>query len=230
MTSLSLEDGYAAQREMERAWVADGRTPCGWKVGLTSVEAQQRLGSEGPCFGRLFSHMALANAATVESGRFSRPRIEAEIAFRLGKDVDPEVFTTDAIDQMLPAIEIVDSRHPNGPRGPGELVADNVSGAGYVLGAALPFETSFDFEGCRAQVHVNGATSRKGLGSSCLGSPLLSLRWLSSELPRRGRLLRAGDLVLAGSLVTPLAAEPGDDVHVEIDGLGSVVVSFAEAA
>jgi len=230
MTALSLEEGYAVLAKNEQDWILEGRVPSGWKVGLTSVDAQERMGSDGPCFGRLFADMAAPNESMIEWERFGRPRIEAEIAFRLGKDLSGGEAVADAIEETIPAIEIVDSRYPQGPAGPGELVADNVSGAGFVLGHPEPFTPTFDFAGCYAEVERNGKPEGKGFGSDCLGSPLLSLEWLAAELSRRGRSLRAGDLVLAGSLIVPLAARPGDEIRIEFEGLGFVAVSFAEAA
>ena len=230
MTAVSLEEGYAVLAQNEQGWISQGRVPSGWKVGLTNVDAQQRIGSDGPCFGRLFADMAAPNGSMIEWGRFGSPRIEAEIAFRLGKDLNGEGAAADAIEETIPAIEIVDSRYPQGPAGPGELVADNTSGAGFVLGRPEPFTSSFDFVGCYAEVERNGKREGKGFGSACLGSPLLSLEWLAEELSRRGRSLRAGDLVLTGSLTVPLAARPGDEIRVEVKGLGTVAVSFEEAA
>lgn len=229
MTLLSLEEGYAALEKRERDWVAEGRVPSGWKVGLTSSEAQRRIGTDRPCFGRLFSDMAAPNESTIEWGRFGKPRVEAEIAFRLAKGVEPGDAAKDVIDATLPAIEIVDSRYPEGPAGPGELVADNVSGAGFVLGDPMPFQSNFDFEGCRADVARNGKLERSGRGSACLGSPLSSFAWLVAELADRGRRLDAGDVVLTGSLIAPLAIEPGDGIHIDFQGLSSVAISFAEA-
>ena len=230
MTSLSIEAGYAILAQNERDWIAGGRTPSGWKVGLTSAEAQRRFSSEGPCYGRLFSDMASPAESVIEWGRFARPLIEAEIAFLLAKDLNAGDRPSDAIEATIPAIEIVDSRYPQGPAGLGELVADNVSGAGFVLGDPAPFASSFDFIGCRAEVARNGESERSGHGSDCLGSPLLSLAWLAEELARHGRRLRAGEVVLTGSLIAPLAAQPGDDIRIVFEGLGTVAISFAQAA
>ena len=229
MTALSIEEGYAELAENERDWITGGRVPSGWKVGLTSVAAQRRFECDGPCFGRLFSDMASTNESTIEWGRFSRPLIEAEIAFRLGKDLNAGDAAPGAIESAIPAIEIVDSRYPQGPAGLGELVADNVSGAGFVLGDAVPFASSFDFAGCRSDVARNGKPETSGRGSDCLGGPLLSLAWLAEELARRGRSLCAGEIVLTGSLIVPFAAQSGDDIRIEFEGLGSVAISFAEA-
>ena len=145
MTALSVEEGYAAQAQSEQKWVAEGRVPSGWKIGLTSLDAQKRMGSDGPCYGRLFSDMEVPNESMIDWGRFGNPLIEAEIAFRLGRDLHPGDGVPDAIEQTIPAIEIVDSPFSKGPPGPGELVANNVSAAGFVLGHPVPFESGFDF-------------------------------------------------------------------------------------
>lgn len=228
MKTLSIEEGYAAQAQSEQKWIAEGRLASGWKVGLTSLAAQKRMGSDSPCYGRLFLDMAVPNESTVDWGRFGNPLIEAEIAFRLGQDLHPGDRMSDAIEQTIPAIEIVDSPYSKGPSGPGELVANNVSAAGFVLGNPVTFEPHFDLQDCRAEVERNGKIERTGLGSDCLGSPLLSLDWLAESLESYDRRLRAGDLILTGSLIAPLAAGPGDEIRIEFEGLGSVSVSFAE--
>ena len=225
--SANLDEGYAILERRERAWIADGRVPSGWKVGLTSPAAQQRFDADGPCFGRLFSDMASPAGSTIESGRFESPRIEAEIAFRLRRDLRPGESILEAVAEVMPAIEIVDSRYPNGPPHLGALIADNVSGAGFVLGRPTPFTTDFDLAACRASVFRNGEIECEGIGSQSLGDPLHALAWLVGELGRRQRTLKGGEVVLSGSLNTPFAALPGDEVAVTLESLGSVSISFS---
>ncbi len=221
MTLTSLEEGYAALAESEAKWISRGRTPVGYKVGLTNAAAQQHFGADGPCFGRLFADMGTPDGGTIEVGRYSRPLIEAEIAFRIGPR---------GAEELIPALEIVESRYAKGPSGIAELIADNVSGAGFVFGSPIPFEGSFDFEGCGVAVARNGIPECQGVGSSCLGSPLRSLEWLAEELDGRDRGLGPGDVVLAGSLIVPFEARAGDEIRADFEGLGSVSVQFAEEA
>ena len=225
--SLSIDEAYRTLAQNEREWTTAGRTPCGWKVGLTTPQAQRHFGTDGPCFGRLFSDMAEANGSTLPSGRFGGPLIEAEIALRLGADWHPEATASELIEETIPAIEIVDSRYPQGPADIGALIADNVSAAGFVLGDPAPFSSGFDFEGCRADVTRNGNAEVSGVGSNCLGSPLSSLAWLANELAQRGRSLRAGEVILTGSLIAPFALKPGDAIRIEFEGLGSVAIASA---
>ncbi len=221
MNPQTLEDGYAALAAAEARWLAEGRRPVGWKVGLSSKAAQQRFEVSGPCFGRLFADMEIENGGTVAAGRFPRARIEAEIAFRIGAS---------GASQVLPAIEILHSRIPGGPARVGELIADNLSGAGFVLGAPVLFERSFDFKGCSATVSRSGSPACVGVGRAVLGNPLYALEWLTKELAQRGRVLAVGETVLSGSLITPLDVREGDEIEARLDGLGAVSVRFARDA
>jgi len=226
-----IDDAYATLARQAEAWARQGRVATGWKIGLTSLAAQRHFDAGEPCFGQLFADMSSASGAVIEPGRFGRPRVEAEVAFRFGRDL-PEGesrFETvaDAITEVMPAIEIVDSRYPTGPADLGELIADNVSGAGYVLGPATTFTRDFDLASCRASVFRNGTLECAGSGSECLGSPLNALAWLAGELDRRNRRLREGEIVLSGSLIQPLLVSPGDELEVALDDLGSVQISFS---
>lgn len=225
-----LDGGYETLEGAERAWIAEGRVPSGWKVGLTSPAAQRKFDADGPCFGRLFADMSSPAGSTIESGRFGRPRVEAEVAFRIARDLRPGEPVAEAIAAVMPAIEIVDSRYPNGPPNLGALIADNVSGAGFVLGRPTVLGADFDLASCRATVHRNGAFECTGSGAECLGSPLNSLDWLVGELDRRGRRLRAGEIVLSGSLIVPFAAFPGDAIEIILESVGSVSISFSGKA
>jgi 2-keto-4-pentenoate hydratase len=225
-----LDAGYEALEEAERIWIAEGRTPSGWKIGLTSRPAQQRFGAARPCFGRLFADMSAAAGSTIGSDRFEKPRVEAEVAFEIGRDLSPGQPLVEAVVAVMPAIEIVDSRHPKGPPSLGALIADNVSAAGYVLGPATEFDADLDLARCSANILRNGAFECAGSGAECLGSPLRALDWLARELDRRGRRLRAGEIVLSGSLIVPFAAFPGDTVEVGLESIGTVSISFSGEA
>lgn len=225
-----LDVGYEALEKAERGWIAEGRASSGWKVGLTSPPAQQRFGAAGPCFGRLFADMSAPADSTIGSDRFAAPRVEAEVAFEIGRDLSPGQPIVEAVVAVMPAIEIVDSRHPKGPPSLGALIADNVSAAGYVLGPSTEFDADLDLARCSANILRNGAFECAGSGAECLGSPLHALDWLVRELDLRGRRLRAGEIVLSGSLIVPFSVLPGDTVEVVLESIGTVAISFSGGA
>ncbi|WP_431682565.1 2-keto-4-pentenoate hydratase [Kitasatospora sp. KL5] len=109
-----LETAYAVQQLNVRRGLAAGRRIVGRKIGLTSVAVQRQLGVDRPDFGALFADMAVPDGGEVPTGRLIRPKVEAEVALVLGRDLpDPGCTAADvlrAVDFALPALEIVDSR------------------------------------------------------------------------------------------------------------------------
>ena len=95
----------------------------------------------------------------------------------------------------------------------------------FVLGdSARPEDV--DFEGCRMVVHKNGEKLSEGLGSAALGSPLNCVTWLANTFGQYGIPLKAGEIILSGSLVPLEPVAAGDHMFVEIEGIGSAEVRF----
>ena len=86
--NMQMDDAYAVQKELVALKVADGRRVTGWKIGLTSKAMQYALNIDIPDSGILFDDMHFEDGSTVPKGRFIQPRIEAEIAFVMKKDLD----------------------------------------------------------------------------------------------------------------------------------------------
>jgi 2-keto-4-pentenoate hydratase len=163
-----------------------------------------------------------------------QPRVEAEVAFRLGRDIDvPEEQITidlvrEAVDVALPALEIVDSRIQDWDIEFTDTVADNASSGLYVVGdAGLPL-SEVEPRDVVMSLTINGEERSSGTGAACLGDPLEALRWLAVQASRFGDPLRAGHLILSGALgpFVPFAA--GDRVTASISGFAPLTVSFKE--
>ncbi|MFF3374174.1 2-keto-4-pentenoate hydratase [Streptomyces sp. NPDC002680] len=226
-----LGTAYAVQQLNVRRGSDAGRRIVGRKIGLTSVAVQRQLGVDQPDFGALFADMAVPDGGTVPAGRLLQPKVEAEVALVLGRDLPhPECTVVDvlrAVDFALPALEIVDSRVRDWDISLLDTVADNASCGLYVLGATPVPLTAVDLRAVTMTMTRGGETVSEGTGADCLGSPLNAAVWLASALAERGDPLRAGDLVLTGALgpMTPAAA--GDVFEARISGLGSVRAAFA---
>jgi len=212
--------------------VADGRRPVGAKIGLTSRAVQENLGVYQPDFGVLLADMAVPDGAEVDLGRLLQPRVEAEIAFVLGADLDGEQVTTvdvvRAVDHLLPAIEIVDSRVANWDISIVDTVADNASSGQYVLGTSPRRLADVDLRLCGMVLEHAGQPVSVGAGAACLGNPLHAVAWLAGTMARAGNPLRAGDLVLSGALGPMVAVTPGAAYEARISGLGSVRTCFTK--
>ncbi|MFJ9542775.1 2-keto-4-pentenoate hydratase [Streptomyces sp. NPDC101225] len=229
-----LETAYAVQQLNVRRGLDVGRRIVGRKIGLTSVAVQRQLGVDQPDFGALFADMAVPDGGEVQLGRLLQPKVEAEVALVLGRDL-PErectlVDVLRAVDFALPALEIVDSRVQDWDISLVDTVADNASCGLYVLGGTPVPLTRVDLRAATMAMTRNGATVSEGTGTDCLGSPVNSAVWLASVLAELGDPLRAGDLVLTGALGPMAAAAQGDVFEARISGLGSVRVGFAAAA
>lgn len=228
---LTLEDAYAIQILQIEEFLAAGRTVKGHKVGLTSAAMQRLLGVNEPDYGHLLDDFFYLEHTPIPLSRFVQPRIEPEVAFVLKRPLrGPGVTVHEAIaavDFVLPALEIVDSRIADWKIGLFDTIADNASSGAVVLGSTPTPLHEVDLRLTGAVMTRNGAVVGTGAGGAVLGSPISSLVWLANTVGARGVTLEAGHVVLPGSVcaMTPVAA--GDTFTAKFAGLGSVAARFA---
>lgn len=236
-TNLAPRDeaeGYRIQEALRDLLSADFGAPAGYKIGCTSAVMQQYLDIPHPCAGSVFAKGVRPSGVTLEAGDFVRVGVECEIAVRLGRDLPPSQapFTADAVAQAieacLPAIEIVDDRYVEWETiGAPTLVADDFFAAGCVLGKPVAPTAAPDLLDVTGRAVINGVEAGRGTGADVLGHPHNALAWLANHLAAGAKGLRAGQIVLTGSLVKTVWLEAGDKVEMELEGLGRVQVTFA---
>lgn len=221
---------YAVQSINTRYWVEAGRRIVGRKIGLTSKAVQNQLGVNQPDYGVLFSDMAVADGGVLDPARTLQPKVEAEVAIVLERDLDnPGAELHDVLSAAgyaVAALEIVDSRIADWKITFADTVADNGSSAAFVLGSTPRALTDLDLRTCGMVLEINGAVASMGVGAACLGHPLTAAAWLARTLCAAGEPLRAGDVILTGALGPMVALKPGDIVRADIGGLGSASFSF----
>jgi 2-keto-4-pentenoate hydratase len=227
---LQADDAYAIQRLNTERKVAQGRRIVGCKIGLTSRVVQEQLGVDQPDFGMLFDDMGYGDGEPVAASMLHQPKAEAEVAFVLGRDLAMErpghVDVLNAVDHLLPAIEIVGSRIAKWNIRYVDTVADNASSGAYVLGGTPRLPREIDLRLCGMVMTRGGEPVSVGAGAACLAHPLNALVWLARTMARVGQPLRAGDLVLSGALGPMVPVNPGDVFDARINGLGSVRAVF----
>ncbi len=227
-------DGYRIQDALHDLLAADFGALVGYKIGCTSAVMQQYLGIPHPCGGGVFAEGVHASGVSLPAKDFVRVGVECEIAVRLAHDLEPSQapFTADAVAQAveayLPAIEIVDDRYADWQTiGAPTLVADDFFAAGCVLGKPVARSAAPDLLDVVGRAVINGIEGGRGTGADVLGHPHHALAWLASHLAAGGKALRAGQIVLTGSLVKTVWLKPGDSVTMDLSGLGAVQVGFA---
>lgn len=229
-----LPAAYAVQQGLVRRRLASGVTVVGRKIGATSEAVQRQLGVDQPDFGYLLSDMDVSDHDPISMRTLVQPRVEAEVAFVLGSDidVDEDRITLEAVraavDHAVPALEIVDSRIADWDIGFTDTVADNASSGLFVVGDDGRKLDELEPRDVTMSLTINGEERSAGTGAACLGDPLEALRWLAVQARRFGDPLRAGHLVLSGALgpFVPFAA--GDRVEASISGFAPLAVEFKE--
>nr|WP_233211499.1 2-keto-4-pentenoate hydratase [Mycobacterium sp. shizuoka-1] len=228
---LTIDDAYRIQLAQVDVWLADGRRVLGRKVGLTSPAMQAQMKVAQPDFGHLMDDMFFAEHTPLPAERFLQPRAEPEVAFVLGRDLaGPGVTVADAaaaVDFVLPALEIIDSRIADWQIGIVDTIADNASSGGVVLGSTARGLGEVDVRLGGCVLHRNGEVAGTGAGGAVLGSPLNSLAWLANTLGEHGEVLPAGHVILPGSITASISFAPGDVVTATMAGLGSVTAVIA---
>nr|WP_087573728.1 fumarylacetoacetate hydrolase family protein [Sphingomonas sp. CDS-1] len=225
-----VDAAYAVQEANTCHWLSEGRRLVGRKTGLTSRAVQKQLGVDQPDYGMLFADMEVLEGQPVPLGRLLQPKVEAEVALIMGRDVDHADLTLAeflrAVEFALPAIEIVDSRVKGWDIRIEDTIADNASSGCYVLGAEPRKLEGLDLRLCGMVMERAGEPVSVGAGAACLGHPVSSGVWLAGIMARAGRPLRAGDVVLTGALGPMVGVAPGDVIEARINGLGSVRAIF----
>ncbi|ABQ69866.1 4-oxalocrotonate decarboxylase [Rhizorhabdus wittichii RW1] len=233
IADADIATAYAVQKRNVEIATASGGRIVGRKIGLTSPAVQKQLGVDQPDFGTLLAAMAIPDGAEIPVGMVLQPRVEAEIAFVLDRDVTETGLTVADIVRSiafaLPAIEVVGSRIADWDIGIVDTIADNASAGAFVLGGSPRLLRDLDLRGCGMRLDHRGEPVSTGAGAACLGHPLNAVLWLAEALIRQGEGLRAGDIVLSGALGPMVAATPGEVYEARISGLGSVRAVFGEA-
>ena len=175
---FSLEEAYQIQQLNTQRELAQGHRIVGHKIGLTSKVVQTQLGVDQPDFGCLFDNMIYADGEDVALSSILQPRVEAEIALVLKRDLNHEHHTVvdilNAIDYVLPAIEIVGSRVRNWDIRLVDTVADNASCGAVVIGSRPVKASAVDFRQCGMVLTHKGDVVSNGTGALCLGNPLIA--------------------------------------------------------
>jgi 2-keto-4-pentenoate hydratase len=237
----SPAEGYKAQAAFIGFW---DDTVAGWKAGATAKPVQEKFGLDEPFLGPMFAKTVMQSPADVPAATYDlRPpaengkrsvAVEVEFAFRMGGAVGPraggwsEAEVLDAVEAMIPAIEIITPRFKALPFGSaGEALADCGLNGGIVLGTPVADWRGIDFPAHATKLVVDGKTVVEGTGALVLGNPLASLVWLVNNVTRLGHTIGKGQVLTTGSMTGIAHVEQGSEAVGDFGKLGRVVARIA---
>jgi 2-keto-4-pentenoate hydratase len=229
----TIDDAYAVQREYVRLQMQARNTgAAGYKIGLTTPRMQAMCGIDRPIAGVVLADRVHGSGANLRTAAYGRIGLEFEIAVRLARDLvsDGRPPTIDevaaAVDAVAAAVEIIDDRGADYHNLDAlSLIADNAWNGGIVLGAfAKPWP---DLAAAEGVVSMGGTVLDRGLGRDVLGHPFHAVAWLATHLADRGSRLRAGDIVMTGSVVTTKFPDRASTYRFVLLGLGVVEISVS---
>ncbi|MFD8566688.1 2-keto-4-pentenoate hydratase [Streptomyces sp. NPDC059639] len=232
--SLTLDDAYRVQALGSDLRAARGDRLVGAKLGFTSKAKALQMGVSDVIFGRLYASGEYADGGSVALDAFIHPRVEPEVAFRLGArfdaraSADPEAELRAAVDAVAPGLEIIDSRYANFKFSLTDVVADNTSAAGFVIGDWQPADltsTEVRLDDRPVTLEIDGAAVATGSTSDILGDPVLALPAIARMAAAQGVVLPAGSVLLAGAATAAVALPGGVTVSATVPGLGTVSIT-----
>ncbi|MDI3489271.1 MAG: 2-oxo-3-hexenedioate decarboxylase [Thauera sp.] len=227
---MDWDDAYAIQDEIKRRKIARGNRVIGLKAGLTSHAKMKQMGVETPVFGFLVDYFSVPEGGEIDTSNLIHPKVEPEIAFVTkaplrgpGCHIGAVLAATDFV---IPAIEVIDSRYRDFKFDLKSVVADNCSSSRFVVGGRMGNVADLDLRTTGIVLEKNGEPVAFGAGAAVLGHPAAAIAMLANMLGERGEEIPAGTLILSGGITEAVAVEPGDDVTLRVQDLGSVSVRF----
>lgn len=221
--TFDVDDAYRIQLTSIERRLARGEKIVGVKMGFTSEAKARQMGVDEVIYGWLTDAMHVDNGASIALEAFVHARAEPELAVRLGKSLEGEVTPEeawDAVDSVAPAVEIIDSRYEQFRFSLVDVIADNSSSSGFVLGEWQ--DKPSDVSDLAMQLVVDGDIIAEGSTQAVLGDPRKSVAKAAEMLARYGSKLEAGWIVLTGGATAAIALQPATRIENIVADLGTV--------
>jgi 2-keto-4-pentenoate hydratase len=222
----SIAEAYAAQEAYYRLAEPLYGAVAGAKIATTTKVMQQLMGITHPCGGAIFARTIHASPARLRIADFVNLRLESEIALKLGADLPASgaPWTREGVAQAvagaMPAFELIEDRNADyAHTEAASLIVENCWNGGVVVGAPKPAS-------CAALLEITGRLTIGGkpAGEGAAEDPCAALAWLANHLAERGRDLKAGMVVITGSLIPTMSIAAGQRAVFTVDGLGEIAV------
>jgi 2-oxo-3-hexenedioate decarboxylase len=227
---LSWDEAYDVQDEIRRRKESRGQRTAGLKAGLTSYAKMKQMGVATPCFGFVSDYMARPDGGEIAIAELIHPKAEAEIcvvtkAALRGPGCHVGTVLA-AIDFVLPAVEIIDSRYRDFKFDLKSVIADNTSAARFVVGTRMRNLAELDLRTLGVVLEKNGEVVAMAAGAAVLGHPAAAVAMMANHLGARGQEIPAGSFIMTGGVTEAIAVQAGDHVAARFQDLGTVSMRF----
>lgn len=223
LADMRIARGMRAQLAARRARLDAGDRPLGWKVGFGAPAIMTKFGIAAPLVGHLLRSRRIESGGTALLAGWAKPVAEPEIAVHIGRDVGPGDDAAVAIAGLGPAIELADLDPP--PEDVEAILAGNIYQRHVVIGPMRPGD---GIAGLVGRVIRNGVEVARADDLEANTGKLVDLvRHVADLLVACGERLRAGEIIIAGSVVPPPFVTPDDTkIAFALDPIGEVTVRF----
>lgn len=226
---LDEQTAYEVQRRLIAARLDGGEELVGFKLGLTSRAKQEQMNVDAPISGWLTDAHQRCNGEPVKVAGYIHPRIEPEIAFILDKELAGPGCTREdvrnATAHITAAFEIIDSRYRDFSFALPDVIADNASSAGFVLGSTICQPGDFDLINEEVTLLVDGQEVATDTGAAVQGDPAQAVAEAVNQISERGQTVPAGAIILTGALTDAVFLQPGSSFTARFANLGEIKVS-----
>jgi len=227
---MDWDDAYAIQDEIRRRKEARGNKTVGLKAGLTSRAKMKQMGVETPCFGFVSDYMSRPDGGEIKMSELIHPKVEAEICIVTKSPLrGPGCHlgaVLAAIDFVVPAVEIIDSRYRDFKFDLKSVIADNTSASRFVIGGRMRAVEELDLRTLGVVMEKNGEIVAMAAGAAVLGHPAAAVAMMANHLGARGQEIPAGSFIMTGGVTEAIAVNAGDSISVRYQDLGTVSMRF----
>jgi 2-oxo-3-hexenedioate decarboxylase len=225
--TFNVDESYAIQKASIERRYDRGEQFIGVKMGFTSKAKMEQMGVHDMIWGRLTDKMRFENGEITDFKKYIHPRAEPEICFRVSQTIDRAISLDEVknyIDGIAAAIEIIDSRYQNFKFSLEDVIADNCSSSGLVIGGWHNIDIPLG--DLKMNLIIDGEVVQSGSSAAILGNPWESVVAAARLGVKYGQVLPAGSVIMAGAATSAVYLKPGNEVKTNVEALGEVAFSI----
>jgi 2-keto-4-pentenoate hydratase len=221
--------GMTEQLELRKELLASGMKPLGWKLAFGGAAAMERLKTTAPLVGFLMDRAVVSSGSIISIDGWKKPAAEPELAVYIGKNLaagSDRQTTVEAIEALGPAIEIADVTNP--PEDVEQTLACDIYQRHVAFGSRDSTRAGGRLDGFRCQVSCNGRGIEAPEDIQAFTGELIQIvQHTADVLGAFGESLRAGELIITGSMIPPISVQSGDKFEFTLSPLGTISVHFS---